>query len=364
MKSMLILVLAAGLAFFPYGAAVEAQNTSSEHPPIAQPLVSEGQFAVELANALGLTSSQHQAAAEDALARVNIAPRNGWISDYPMTPDIIEEVRQSAARSASEGVLKMSQADAARTVADVSAGLNLPVRESGNYSQPGDEYGPPGQYVEPSDIDSYYGDYGPPIVTYYTPPWAYAYLYDWVPYPFWWNGFYFGGYYILGDFDSGGGYYHHYYHGGHGNRWAGHRITNHVSGANGAVTRINPATRATGGTNFSTRPRFNAPGARAILGRSGVRQPGAAAGNLGGTSRSYPGGAHSGALGFRGTQSRPAYQTGGTFGGSWSSHSFSRGGFSGGMGGGFGGGGFRGGFGGFGGHGGGFGGHGGGGGHR
>ena len=105
-----------------------AQGSTSPRPPVEQPLVSEGEFAVELANSLHLTSSHDEAAAENSLAAINIAPRNGWISDYPVTPDIIAEVRESAARSASSGSLSLSEADVARAVDSVSIAMHLPVK--------------------------------------------------------------------------------------------------------------------------------------------------------------------------------------------------------------------------------------------
>src|SRR5208337_3450320 len=107
------------------------QNSTSTRPPIGQPLVSEGEFAVELATALNLTPSHDEAAAEDALGSISIAPRNGWISDYPITPDIIAEVRESTARSASSGSLSISEADATRTVDRVSTAMNLPIKVAG-----------------------------------------------------------------------------------------------------------------------------------------------------------------------------------------------------------------------------------------
>src|SRR5208337_4660466 len=91
------------------------------------------------------------------------------------------------------------------------------------------------EYEEPSVVEvpeeEYSEDYGPPIVTYYPPPWNYAYLYDWVPWPFWWGGFGFGGFFILGDFDR----HDHFHH-----------FSNHVTNANGRVSTINAVTRATG----------------------------------------------------------------------------------------------------------------------
>src|SRR5208337_1457402 len=253
MKRVLVILVAAGLVLAPYTASVNAQGSTSRRPPIEQPLVSEGEFAVELATALNLTSSHDEAAAEDALTSVSISPRNGWICDYPMTPDIIAEVRESTARASSSGSLRMAETEAAGIVDSVSTAMNLPIKAAGEKyayesgsssgSSSSSEYqsssgAPPpevSEYEEPSVVEvpeeEYSEDYGPPIVTYYPPPWNYAYLYDWVPWPFWWGGFGFGGFFILGDFH---GYYNH------------HWISNHVTAANGTVTRVNAVTRATG----------------------------------------------------------------------------------------------------------------------
>src|SRR5208337_1075851 len=144
MKRMLAIFVAAGLVLAPFTASVNAKSSTSQRPPIEQPLVSEGEFAVELASALNLTTSHDEAAAESSLSSISIAPRNGWISDYPMTPDIIAEVRESAARSASSGSLSISEADAARTVDNVSIAMNLPIEVAGekyaNESSSSSEY--------------------------------------------------------------------------------------------------------------------------------------------------------------------------------------------------------------------------------
>jgi len=122
MKSILAVFLAASLFAAPYAIAAEARGSQSGVPPIEQPLVREGDFAVELATALNLASSHDEAAAERKLVSINIMPRNGWISDYPVTPDILAEVRLSAARSASSGNLRISGTEAAAIV-DKSASL-------------------------------------------------------------------------------------------------------------------------------------------------------------------------------------------------------------------------------------------------
>ena len=257
MKTVLVILAAAGLVLAPYTASVNAQSSTSLRPPIEQPLVSEGEFAVELATSLNLTSSHDEAAAENSLAAINIAPRNGWISDYPMTPDILAEVRESTARSASSGTLSIPEADAVRTVDRVSIAMNLPVKVAGEkYTdesssssgyQSSSAAPPPevSEYAEPTEVEQYYDNYGPPVVSYYPPPWDYYYLYSWVPCPFWWEDFGFGGFFILNDF-----YCHGHRH-GHGHDH-GHRITNHIANADGTVSRVNAVTRATGTRNSST----------------------------------------------------------------------------------------------------------------
>ncbi len=175
-----MIFLAASLVPASYTASVNAQGSPSRRPPIAQPLVSEGEFAVELATALHLTSSHDEAAAENSLIAIDIAPRNGWISDYPTTPDIIAELRESAARSALSGNLSISEADAARAVDSVSIAMHLPVGLAGrkHTDASSSQYlsssaSPPpevSEYETPADVEQYYDENGPPIVSYYPPP--------------------------------------------------------------------------------------------------------------------------------------------------------------------------------------------------
>ena len=355
-RVLVILLVAAGLVLAPYTGSVNAQSSTSRRPPIEQPLVSEGEFAVELANALNLTSSHDEAAAENSLAAINIAPRNGWISNYPMTPDIIAELRESTARSASSGGLNLSEADAARAVDSVSIAMNLPIKVAGekytDESSSSSEYqsssaAPPpevSEYETPADVDQYYDEYGPPVVSYYPLPWEYDYLYAWVPWPFWWDGFGFGGYFILCDFNR---------------RDHNHWFTNHVRNADGTVSRVNAVTRATGtgtgnsstlsGTNRSTQgsrlSSSNAQaGARAIMNRqTELRNPIAATRNMHssgsvGSGRTMSQGGDSRSRSFSGrtssgAQSGRSSSGGGSGGGSHDSGGGGGGGFSGGGGG-------------------------------
>jgi hypothetical protein len=51
-----------------------------------------------------------------------------------------------------------------------------------------------------SVVNNYYHNEGPPVMTYYTPPPDFYNLYAWVPFPFWWSGFWFPGFFVLHDF--------------------------------------------------------------------------------------------------------------------------------------------------------------------
>jgi len=245
MKEILTVIVFVSLALTPFASSANAQSASPGLPPIQQPLVREGDFAVELANALNLTTSKDEAAAEDSLSSVKIFPRNGWISNYPMTPDIIAEVRKSARSAASSGRLRISEADAIGAVDKVSTDMNLPVKVSGeriSSQRTGSGYtavpsADTGLYSEePLNIENYYDEYGPPIVSYYPPPWDWYWLYDWVPGPFWWDGYGFGGFFVLTDFDS-------HFH--------GHHFTNHFRGKDGNWRMVDPVNRAEGRTASS-----------------------------------------------------------------------------------------------------------------
>jgi hypothetical protein len=201
-------------------------------PPVEQPLVREGEFAVELATAFNLTSSRDEATAESYVASINIAPRNGWISDYPITPDIITEIRESVAASASSEYLQISETDALDLMDNICIAMNLPVKGvyASSYESRSVESPPEAsEYVAPSVVEDYYDDYKPPVITYYPPPVEYVYLYNWVPAPFWWGGYSFGGFFILIDFDR---------------HYRRHPVTNRVTNANGTVNRIDATTRA------------------------------------------------------------------------------------------------------------------------
>ena len=180
-------------------------------PPIAQTLIREGDFAVKLTEALKVGQAESDIEAEDLLASVGIAPKNGWIADYPVTPDIIGELKNAIGSAADSGKLTMNRDQAMKAFYDLTAQQGLPVKVGGENEyagaeQPSAEVAPPQDYPQPSEpsvINDYYDEHGPPIVTYYPPPRGYDYLYAWVPYPFWYGGFRFPGFFCLKDFHRG-----------------------------------------------------------------------------------------------------------------------------------------------------------------
>ena len=197
--SVLGLVLLLGLVFHLPPMAASAQEGQSA-PPINAPTVREGDFAVDLGQALGVGSSRDEVEAETVLGNLGIAPRNGWIADYPVTPDILNELQQAVVQAVDSGKLRMSRDEALARINDVAAKEAM-ASAAYNGPPPGGSPPPPGEgYPNPADIDTYYADQGPPVVTYYAPPPDYYYLYAWVPYPFFCYGFWFPGFFILHDF--------------------------------------------------------------------------------------------------------------------------------------------------------------------
>lgn len=203
MRKSLTIFLAAGLLLYPFAtfaADYGSQSSSNQQaPPVAQPLVREGDFSIKLAAVLDLGTPENEAEAESLLAKAGVAPLNGWISDYPVTPEILGQIQDAASKAASEGKLTMTAEESSRGIASLASQMNLPT-PAGAEAQ-GEGSNPPAA-SSPTVVNNYYYDNGPPIVTYYPPPADYVYLYDWVPYPVWWFGFWFPGFFICHTFTT------------------------------------------------------------------------------------------------------------------------------------------------------------------
>jgi hypothetical protein len=204
MKRLLSIILTASLLLYPFATfAVDYGSQPSQTqqvPPVAQTLVREGDFAVKLAATLNVGLPTNEAEAEDMLAKAGVAPLNGWISDYPMTPEIVGQLQDSIVSAAEEGKLSMKSEEAMRGFYSLTAQMTLPT-PAGEWIAPDGEKAPVGQY-DSQTINNYYIDEGPPIITYYPPPVYYGYLYDWVPYPVFWFGFWFPGFFICHNFTT------------------------------------------------------------------------------------------------------------------------------------------------------------------
>jgi hypothetical protein len=232
MKKILVPIMVLSLLLLPLRAYTQSDQKSAV-PPVSQSLVPEGDFALKLAPALNLGTPSGEAQAEDMLSSAGIAPKNGWIADYPLTPIIVGELQDAVAAAADTQKLPMGKDDALKAFQDVTAEFGLAVVPGGS-----------GQYAENQPqpeatvINNYYYEEGPPVVTYYPPPWDYYYLYDWVSYPFWCSGFYFSGFFILNDFNRVVFVDHHHHR---------HLITNHfLDPRTHTVRGVDPTTRTIG----------------------------------------------------------------------------------------------------------------------
>ena len=211
---------------------LHAQPGQGNLPPVGPPLVREGDLAIRLESVLGIGNSGDEIEAETTLGNLGITPRNGWIADYPATPDVIAELQKSVGDAANSGRLPMNKEEALNRFNSLTAEINLPITPS---------TGGQAQIQSPSPdstvVNDYYYNQGPPVVTYYAPPPNYSYLYGWIPCPFFYLGFWFPGYYILHDF--------------HRVVVVGGRpvfISNHFSAGDNRVFRIDSVARFNGRT--------------------------------------------------------------------------------------------------------------------
>jgi hypothetical protein len=203
MKKLLSVTLAASLLLYPFAAFAAdygSQTSQTQQvPPVAQILVREGDFAIKLAATLDLGLPTDEAVAEDMLATAGVAPLNGWLSDYPMTPQIIGQLQDSIAKAAAEGKLPMTAEQATNGLNNLAKQMNL-ATPAASETPANEGTKAPAEQPNSQVINNYYYDQGPPVITYYPPPYYYGYLYDWVPYPVFWFGFWFPGFYICNSF--------------------------------------------------------------------------------------------------------------------------------------------------------------------
>jgi len=200
MKRALIPLLAAVALLLPTWVAAQHSVEDNAVSAIDPVLVRQGDFAILLVEALGLGEVESEQEAEDRLNAAGIAPDDGWIIDYPITPDILAELALAIGEAADTGRIGISRDEAIETLQDLAAelGLSIPGELGPRYTE---------RYVYDSvgdcsgtTIRQYYNNYGPPVMTYCRPPYDFDYLYGWRPYGSWWQGHYYPGYYLLHRF--------------------------------------------------------------------------------------------------------------------------------------------------------------------
>jgi hypothetical protein len=107
--------------------SVQPGKTATQLPPIVQPLIREGDFAIKLAEVLKIGRAKSDAEAESMLALVGIAPKNGWIADYPVTPGVIGELQNAVGGAADSGKLGMRKNEAIMALLNLAAHQGLHV---------------------------------------------------------------------------------------------------------------------------------------------------------------------------------------------------------------------------------------------
>ena len=152
-----------------YGYYSQPEQSKPGAPPVEPRLVREGFFAMKLAEALKIGEVKSEAEAESKLASVGIVPKNGWIADHPLTPNIIGELQNAIGGAADSGKIAMNRDEAMKVFQDLIMDIE---------SQYGGAESPPGRqpYPEPYYYPGFY---------YY--PYYYSYYY---PYPYFYGGYY------------------------------------------------------------------------------------------------------------------------------------------------------------------------------
>jgi len=178
MKKLIAAITIGSLLSITVISYAQPEQNVQKVPSMSQPLVREGKFAIELVEVLRLGTAKNEAEAENMLASAGIAPKNGWIAHYPLTPDIIGEVRKSISVALDSGKIAMKKDEALMAVQVLIDNqwrlAAAPPKEQAR------EYGdrPPTVY---EGYDPYYNP-----EPYYSPYYPYYY-----PYPYYYGGYYY-----------------------------------------------------------------------------------------------------------------------------------------------------------------------------
>ncbi len=161
MKSLVVVAtIIIALVMMPAMAVAQSAQTATATPPLSQPLVREGTFATKLANALKVGPATNEAEAESSLSAVGIAPKNGWIADYPVTPDIAGELQASIGDAAAAGKIPETKDSAVKAFEDVMAAYNMSL--TAGISNPTANIASPADYPDAEAMNDTITTRGPP----------------------------------------------------------------------------------------------------------------------------------------------------------------------------------------------------------
>jgi hypothetical protein len=131
---------------------------------------------MKLAEALKVGEVKSEAEAESKLASVGVLPKNGWIADYPLTPNVIAELQNSIGEAADSGKLAMKRDEALNVFRDLLVSIENEYAQA--EPDPGKQ---PDWYAYPR---FYYYPYYYPSPYYYPYPYYFGYYRFYHPYPY------------------------------------------------------------------------------------------------------------------------------------------------------------------------------------
>ena len=98
-----------------------ARAEHTENSAVSSGLAREGDFAIKLAEVLKLGTARTRLKQRTCWLQPVSHRKNGWIADYPVTPDIVEELQNSVGGAVDSGKLGMDKAEALKMFQDMIA---------------------------------------------------------------------------------------------------------------------------------------------------------------------------------------------------------------------------------------------------
>ena len=105
-----------------------ATQTGINPSLVEQTLVPESVLVMQLIEAFNLGPVADSAKAEDLLSNLGIEPENGWIAEYPVTPQILGDVEQGIAMAADQGKIAFNKEQALQLFRDVKLKLGFDIK--------------------------------------------------------------------------------------------------------------------------------------------------------------------------------------------------------------------------------------------